>query len=62
MVPPLMAPQLDENIPKKVVGKPLKCNLLEDLPKVNDSRLKKRFDSLNLKGIRVMGRTAATIS
>ena len=51
VVSPLMAPQLDENVPGKVVGKPLKCNLLENLPKGNDSRLKKLFENLNLKGI-----------
>ena len=43
VVPPLMAPQLDENIPEKVVGKPLKCNLLENLPEGNDSRFEKLF-------------------
>ena len=51
VVPPLMTSQLPENIPKKVVGKSLKNNLLENLPKGNHSRLDKPFESLNLKGI-----------
>ena len=33
------------------MGKLLKCNLLKNLPKGNDSRLKKHFESLNLEDI-----------
>ena len=51
VVPPLMTSWLSENIPKKVVGKSLKSDLLGNLPKGKDSRLKKLFESLNLKGI-----------
>ena len=47
----LMASQLSENIPKKVVGLSLKSDLLENLPKGNYSRLEKLFESLNLEGI-----------
>ena len=46
-----MASQLSKNIPRKVVGKPPKSDLIENLPKGNDSRLEKLFESLNLKGI-----------
>ena len=41
VVPSLMAPQSSENIPKKVVGKPPKGNVLENLPKEKNSRLDK---------------------
>ena len=40
VVPALMAPQLDENMPERVAGKLPKSNLLENLPRGNDSRLK----------------------
>ena len=46
-----MVSQLSENIPKKVVGKSPKRNLLENFPEGNDSRHEKLFESLNLKGI-----------
>ena len=51
VVPPLMATQLDENMPKRVAGKPLKSSLLQDLPKEKNSRLEKLSESLNLEGI-----------
>ena len=51
VVPSLMASRLSKNVPEKVMGKPLKSDLLENLPKKNDSRLKKLSESLNLKGI-----------
>ena len=51
VVPPLTVPKLDENVPRKVAGKPTKGNLLENLPGENDSRLQKHFESLNLEGI-----------
>ena len=51
VVPPLMASQSSENIPKKIAGKSPKSNLLKDLPKEKNSRLEKPFESLNLEGI-----------
>ena len=51
VVSPLMVPKMDKNMPEKVVGNPLKRDLLENLPRENDSRLKKLFKSLNLDGI-----------
>ena len=51
VVPSLKASWLSENIPKKVVGKPPKSDLLENLHEGNDSRLKKLFETLNLEGI-----------
>ena len=52
VVPPLMASQSSENVPKRVVGKPPKSKLLKDLSKEENSRLEKCFESLNLKGIK----------
>ena len=51
VVPPLTVPQLDKNMPEKVVGNPLKRDLLKNLPRGNDSRVKKLFESFNLEGI-----------
>ena len=51
VVPPLMTSQLSKNLPEKVAGKSPKSNLLEKLPEGNHSRLRKCFESLNLKGI-----------
>ena len=51
VVPSLIASWLSENIPKKVAGKPPKSDLLKNLPKGDDSRLRNLFESLNLKGI-----------
>ena len=51
VVCPLMFPQLDEKIPEKVAGNPLKSDLLETLPGRNGSRLEKLFESLTLSGI-----------
>ena len=51
VVPSLMTYQLYENMPKKVVGKPLKGVLLENLPGEKNNRLQKLFESLNLEGI-----------
>ena len=50
VVPSLMIPQLYENMPEKVAGKPPKGDLLENLPGEN-SRLEKLFESLSLEGI-----------
>ena len=51
VVSSLMTPQLYENMPEKVAGKPLKGDLLKNLPRKKNSRLEKLFESLNLKGI-----------
>ena len=51
VVPSLMTPRLFENVPKKVVGNSAKSDILENLPEGNHTRLKKLFESLNLKGI-----------
>ena len=51
IVPPLTVPQLDENMLKRVAGNPPKSNLLKNLPRGNDSRLQKLFESLNVHGI-----------
>ena len=47
-----MANQTSKNVPEKVAGKPLKRNLLENLTKEKNSRLKTLFESLNLEGIK----------
>ena len=49
--PSLMTSWLSKNVPKKVEGKSPKSDLLKNLPKGNDSRLEKLFESLNLKGV-----------
>ena len=51
VVLPLVVPQLNENIPKKIAGNAPKGDLLGSLPKENRSRLKKLFESLNLDDI-----------
>ena len=51
VVPPLMVPQLNKNVPKKVAGNAPENNLLNILPGGNGSRLEKLFESLNLDGI-----------
>ena len=48
IVPPLISPQAPENAPKQVVGNVLENNLLENLPKEKEGRVKKIFESLNL--------------
>ena len=51
VVPLIVAPQLDENIPGKAAGNIPKSNLLGSPPKQNNNRLQKHFESLNLDGI-----------
>ena len=51
VVPSFVSSQVSENIPEKVAGNSLKSDLLKNLPKENDSRLKKILESLNLQGI-----------
>ena len=41
VVTPLMSPHLDKNMPEKVTGDTPKSDPLKNLPKGNDSRLKK---------------------
>ena len=43
VVPCFMASQLSENIPENVAGKSPKSDLLKDLPKEQNSRLRKNF-------------------
>ena len=50
-VPPLMVPQLNENMPKEVAGNALKNDLLGSISRGNGSRLEKHFESLTLDGI-----------
>ena len=52
MVSSLMTTQTSEIAPKKVAEKPPKSGLLENLPEEKNSRLEKRFESLNLEGIK----------
>ena len=40
VVPSLIVSQLSKNVPKKVVGRLLKSNLLENLPQGDESRVK----------------------
>ena len=51
VMPPIVAPQLDENVPRKAAGKTPKSDLLRNLPKENSNRLQKCFESLNVDGI-----------
>ena len=51
LVPSIVSSQVSENVPEKVVGNSPKSNLLENLPKENDCRLEKNFESLNLQSI-----------
>ena len=51
VVPPIVVPQLNENIPKKFAGNAPKGELFENLLKENRDRLQKHFESLNLNGI-----------
>ena len=51
VVPFMMAPQLDENVPRTVPGNPPKSDLLRNHPKEDGNRLWKHFASLNLNGI-----------
>ena len=50
-IPSLVSSQVSENIPEKVVGNPLKSNLLKNLPEGRDGRLKKILESLNFQSM-----------
>ena len=47
----MISSQAPENIPKQVAGNAPENNLLENLPKEKEGRVKKIFESLNLQGI-----------
>ena len=51
VVPPIVTPQLDENVPGKAAGNIPKSNLLGNPPKENSNTLQKLFESLYLDGI-----------
>ena len=51
IVPSLISSQVPKNIPKKVAGNAPENNLLKNLPKKKDGRVKKIFESLNLQCI-----------
>ena len=51
VVSPIVAPQPDENIPRKAAGNTPKCALLGNPPEENSSKLQKHFESLNLDGV-----------
>ena len=51
VIPSLLHSQVSENIPRKVVGNPLKSDLLKNLPKGRDGRLTKILESLNFQSI-----------
>ena len=48
VVPPIVAPQLDENVPGKAAGNTPKSDLLGNPPKENSNKLWELFESLNL--------------
>ena len=51
VVSPIVAPQLDENIPGRAAGNDATGDLLRDPPKGKSDRLQKLFESLGLDGI-----------
>ena len=51
VMPPLVAPQLDENVPRKAAGNTPKSNLLGNPLKENSDKLQKLFEGLHLEGI-----------
>ena len=51
VVPPIVAPQPDENVPWKAAVNALKRDLLGNPPKENRDRLQKLFKGLDLKCI-----------
>ena len=51
VVPSIVAPQLDKNIPGKAARNIPKSDLLRNPPKENSNRLQKHFEGLNLDGI-----------
>ena len=51
IVPPVVSSQISENILEKGVGNALKINLLENIPKAKEGRIKEILESLNLQSI-----------
>ena len=51
VVSSLVTSQLSENVLERVAGNSPKSDLLEYLPKRNEGRLEKLYESLNLQGI-----------
>ena len=51
VVPPIVTPQPDENVPRKAAGNTPNSNLLGNSPTENSNRLWKLFESLNVNGI-----------
>ena len=51
IVPPLISSRVPKNTPEKVVGNAPENNLLGNLSKEEEGRVKKIFESLNLQGI-----------
>ena len=51
IVTPLISSQVPKSVPEQFVGNAPENNLLENLPKEKEGRVKKIFESLNLQGI-----------
>ena len=51
VVPPMLAPKLDENVPRGAAGNTLKSNLPRNPPKNDGNTLQKHFENLDLSGI-----------
>ena len=51
IVPPLISSQVPKNVPEKIVGNAPENNLLGNLLKEEEGRVKKIFESLNLQGM-----------
>ena len=51
VVPPMLAPKLDENIPEGVAGNTPKSNLPGNPPNKDGNRLQKCFENVDLSGI-----------
>ena len=51
VVPPMLAPKVDKDIPDGVAGNTPKGNLPENLPNKDGNRLQKHFENLDFSGI-----------
>ena len=51
IVPPMVSSQMSENVLKKGAGNAPKSNLLKNMPKAKEGRIKEILESLNLQGI-----------
>ena len=54
IVPPMVSSQMSKNILKKGVGNAPKSNLLKNIPKAKEGRIKEILESLNLQSIESM--------